>query len=69
MSNKKKAGLQCLADYIAEHHGGNNAAFGRTIKPSGVERHQVQQWLNAKKPVYVLGGKLVQVIRELDSDS
>jgi ABC-type branched-subunit amino acid transport system substrate-binding protein len=53
---------QSLAEYISKHHSGNNSDFARSI---GVERNQVQQWLNAKKPVYVIDGKLVQVIREL----
>ena len=51
-----------LADYISKHHSGNNSDLARAV---GVERNQVQQWLNAKKPVYVSDGKLVQVIREL----
>ncbi len=59
----KEAGLKSLADYIEEKHGGNNAAFARSID---VERHQVQQYLSAKKPVYVCAGKLVQVIRDIE---
>ncbi len=54
--------LQSLSDFIAANHGGNNSDFARL---AGVERNQVQQWLNAKKPVYVVNGKLIQVIREL----
>ena len=60
----KSAGLQSLADYITENHGGNQAAFGRA---HDLQRAQVQQYLNAKKPVYVVDGKLVQVIRGLNS--
>lgn len=56
--------LQLLSDYIAEHYSGNQSAFGRA---HGLQRAQVQQYLNAKKPVCVVGGKLVQVIRDLDS--
>jgi len=61
----KAVGLKSLADHITENHGGNNSAFGRSL-PESVERHQVAQWLNAKKPVYVFESKLVQVIRELE---
>lgn len=58
----KSAGLQSLADYIQEHHNGNQSEFGRSL---GLTRAQVYQYLNAKKPVYVVEGKLVQVIREI----
>lgn len=45
---------------IAEHYGGNNSACARAY---GVERNQVQQWLNAKNPVYVIDGALVKLVR------
>jgi hypothetical protein len=57
-----KSGLQSLADYIQEHYNGNQSEFGRAVR---VERSQVQQWLKAKKPVYVVDDKLVQVIRDV----
>lgn len=60
----KSAGLKSLADYIQENHNGNQSAFARAV---GVERMTVNQWLKAKKPVFVVDNKLVQVIRDLDS--
>lgn len=54
--------MQTLAEYIEAEHNGNQSAFAASL---GVARNQVQQWLKAKKPVYVVDGKLVQVIREL----
>lgn len=54
--------MKTLSDYIEEHYNGNQSEFGRSL---GVERSQVQQWLKAKKPVYVVDGKLVQVIRDV----
>ena len=59
----KSAGLQSLADYIKENFDGNQSAFGRA---HDLQRAQVQQYLNAKKPVFVVCGKLVQVIRDLE---
>ena len=56
----KAAGLKSLADHIADEYGGNNSACARAY---GVERNQVQQWLRAKKPVFVLDGALVNLIR------
>lgn len=64
-SPSSNAGLKRLADYIDENYGGNQSAFARA---NGLERSQVQQYLKAKKPVFVLDGKLVQVIRELVED-
>lgn len=58
-----QAGLQSLADYIKENFDGNQSAFGRA---HDLQRAQVQQYLNAKKPVFVVSGKLVQVIRDLE---
>lgn len=58
-----KTGLQGLSDYIEEHYNGNQSAFGRA---HGLQRAQVQQYLNAKKPVFVVDNRLVQVIRELN---
>lgn len=52
--------LQSLADHITEQYGGNNSACARAY---GVERNQVQQWLNAKNPVYVIDGVLVKLVR------
>lgn len=51
-----------LKDYIDKEHGGNNSAFARSIC---VKRNQVQQWLGAKKPVYVVDGNLIQVLKTL----
>ena len=62
----QNAGLQSLADYIAENHDGNNSDFARAV---GVERHQVQQWLKAAKPVFVIDGKLVAVLRDIESNN
>jgi hypothetical protein len=59
----KSARLQSLVDFIAAEHGGNNSAFARFLD---VERNQVQQWLKAKKPVFVIDGKLVHLIREIN---
>lgn len=59
----KTAGLKSLAEYIQEHYNGNQSEFGRS---QGLMRAQVYQYLNAKKPVYVVCNKLVQVIRDLD---
>ena len=56
----KAAGLKSLADHIAEQYSGNNSACARAY---GVERNQVQQWLNAKNPVYVIDGALVKLVR------
>ena len=65
MSNlDSEEGFFSLSDFICEKYGGNHIAFARDI---GVQRNQIQQWLNAKKPVYVVDGKLVQVIREIKS--
>lgn len=58
------AGIKGLADYIADNFDGNQSAFGRA---HNLQRAQVQQYLKAKKPVYVVDNKLVQVIRDLDS--
>ena len=55
--------MQTLAEYIEQHYGGNQSAFGRA---HDLTRAQVHQYLNAKKPVHVIDGKLVQVIRVLD---
>lgn len=60
----KSAGLQSIADFITDNFDGNQSAFGRA---HSLQRAQVQQYLNAKKPVYVVDNKLVQVIRDLDS--
>ena len=60
--HNSKGRLQSLPDFISQNHGGNNSDFARS---AGVERNQVQQWLNAKKPVFVIDGKLIQVVREL----
>ena len=60
----KSAGLKSLADYITDNFDGNQSAFGRA---HDLQRAQVQQYLNAKKPVYVVDNKLVQVIRDLDT--
>lgn len=64
MSDSQEAWLQSLADYIQAHFNGNQSAFARA---NGLQRAQVQQYLNAKKPVFVVDGKLVQVIRDLNS--
>lgn len=58
--NHESVRLQSLADHIAESYGGNNSACARAY---GVERNQVQQWLNAKNPVYVIDGALVKLVR------
>lgn len=58
----KSAGMQSLADYIKENFNGNQSAFGRA---NNLHRAQVQQYLNAKKPVCVVDSKLVQVMRDL----
>lgn len=63
MTDSNKSWLQSLADYIAENFDGNQSAFGRA---HDLQRSQVQQYLSAKKPVYVVGDKLVQVIRDLN---
>lgn len=63
MTDTTNAGLQSLADYIQEHHNGNQSEFGRS---QDLTRAQVYQYLNAKKPVYVVDGKLVQVMRDLN---
>lgn len=55
--------MKTLTDYIQEHYNGNQSEFGRKL---GVERTQVRQWLKAKKPVYVVDDKLVQVIRNVN---
>jgi len=59
----KAAGLKSLAEFIKTEHEGNNSSFARFV---GVERNQVQQWLKAKKPVFVVNGKLIRVIREIN---
>lgn len=59
----KKARLQSLADYIDEHYNGNRSAFANA---NNVVRQQVNGWLNAAKPVYVVGGKMVAVLRSLE---
>ena len=53
--------MQPLADHIAEHYEGNQSAFARAY---GIERQSVRQYLTAKKPVYMVGGKIVQIIRD-----
>lgn len=60
MKLSDKCKFQSLADHIAEQYGGNNSACARAY---GVERNQVQQWLNAKNPVYVINGALVKLVR------
>lgn len=59
----KKAGLQSLADYIDEHYSGNRNAFAAF---NFVTRQQVNGWLNAAKPIYVVDGKMVAVVRDLE---
>jgi|APSaa5957512493_1039668.scaffolds.fasta_scaffold154093_2 hypothetical protein len=54
--------MKSLSDHISSKHDGNNSQFARAID---VKRNQIHQWLNAKKPVFVVDGKLVQVIRDL----
>lgn len=60
----KAAELKSLAAFIEDEHSGNNSAFARRL---GVKRNQIHQWLNAKKPVFVVGGKLVQVMKDLST--
>ncbi|MCA9340427.1 MAG: hypothetical protein KDA17_05925 [Candidatus Saccharibacteria bacterium] len=59
----KKAGLQSLADYIDEHYNGNRNAFATA---NFVTRQQVNGWLNAAKPIYVVDGKMVAAVRDLE---
>ena len=65
-SEKCKAGLKSLADHIEENYNGNNSACARAYR---VERNQVQQWLEAKKPIFVINNTLVSIVRELPEDS
>ena len=59
----KATGLKSLDEFIEDEHGGNQSAFA---KRAGVERNQVAQWLNAKKPVFVCENKLVSEIRDFE---
>lgn len=52
--------LQLLSDYIAEHYGGNQSAFGRA---QGVQRAQVNTWI--RQGYCVVGDILVAPKREL----
>jgi len=52
--------MKSLAEHIKDEYRGCNAACARAY---GVERNQVQQWLRAKKPVYVVDGALVAIIK------
>ena len=63
MSGRKKAGLQSLADYIEEKYGGNQNAFSIA---NGCPRQQVTRWLKAEKPIFVVDGKMVALLRELE---
>jgi hypothetical protein len=57
--------MKSLQDHITENHNGNKSAFGRA---HGLIRQEVNQYLNAKKPVFVIDGKLVQIIRNLEGE-
>ena len=58
-----KQTLVPLIDYIHQYYDGNQSAFARA---AGVERQQIRQYLNAKKEVFVVDGKIVTVLRELN---
>ena len=47
-----------LIDHIQGAHGGNKAAFARSI---GIDPNNVKKLLNAKKPYYWHGGALYQL--------
>ena len=51
-----------LQEYIDTKHGGNKSAFARAV---GVMPQSVDQWLKAKKPVYVYKDKLMAIIWEI----
>lgn len=51
-----------LIDHIQYKHGGNKAAFARTI---GIHPANVKKLLASKKPYYVINGKLIQVCYEI----
>lgn len=55
--------MQSLQDHIQENYNGNQSAFGRD---HGLLKQEVRQYLKAKKPVFVIEGLLVQVIRNLN---
>lgn len=54
-----------LIDHIKKQHGGNKAAFARSI---GIHQANVKKLLNSKKPYYVISGQVVQVCYEIGDE-
>ena len=61
MTQTNNPELQPLAKHIEQHYEGNKSAFAHAF---GISRQHLNGYFKAKKPVYVLGGKLVQIIGE-----
>lgn len=51
-----------LTDHINQNHGGNKAAFARSI---GIKAQNVNKMLESKKGYYVLDDKVIQVCFEI----
>lgn len=54
--------LKPLAKHIEQSYGNNQSAWGRA---NDLDRSQVGQFLKAKKPVCVVDGHLVAVLRKV----